>query len=146
MSNSSDIFNFIQFADDTTASHRGKNRNAVIQTVKNEFEKVLEWLTANKLIINLLKTHIMLFTNNRGNRTIPIIVKNTVLEQKDDFKFLGVYIDKDLNWKNHIKYITSKVSKNVALLGRLKHTFPKTILKTLYATLILPSFNHCNII
>ena len=146
MSNSSDIFNFIQFADDTTASHRGKNRNAVIQTVKNELEKVLEWLTANKLIINLLKTHIMLFTNKRGDRTIPIIVRNTELEQKDDCKFLGVYIDKDLNWKNHIKYITSKVSKNVALLGRLKHTFPKTILKTLYATLILPYFNYCNLI
>ena len=75
-----------------------------------------------------------------------IIVRNTELEQKDDCKFLGVYIDKDLNWKNHIKYITSKVSKNVALLGRLKHTFPKTILKTLYATLILPYFNYCNLI
>ena len=76
----------------------------------------------------------MLFTNKRGDRAIPIIVRNTELEQKNDCKFLGVYIDKDLNWKNHIKYITSKVSKNVALLGRLKHTFPVS-----YTHLTLPT-------
>ena len=146
MSNSSDIFRFIQFADDTTTSHRGKNKQAVIQTVKNELEKVLEWLTANKLIINLKKNHTMLFTNKRGNRAIPILIRNAELEQKDDCKFLGIYIDKDLSWKTHIRYITNKVSKNVALLGRLKHTFPKPILKTLYTTLILPYFNYCNLI
>merc|ERR1712198_437156 len=96
MSNSSDIFKFIQFADDTTTTHRGKNRERVIQTVENELVKVLEWLTANKLIINLQKTHIMLFTNKRGDRTIPIIIRNAELQQKDDCKFLGIYIDKDL--------------------------------------------------
>ena len=146
MSNSSDIFKFIQFADDTTTTHRGKNRERVIQTVENELVKVLEWLTANKLIINLQKTHTMLFTNKRGDRTIPIIIRNAELQQKDDCKFLGIYIDKELNWKAHIKYIANKVSKNVALLGRLKHTFPKPILKNLYSTLILPYLNYCNII
>ena len=71
----------------------------------------------------------MLLSNKRGDRTIPIIIRNAELQQKDDCKFLGIYIDKELNWKAHIKYIANKVSKNVALLGRLKHTFPKPILK-----------------
>ena len=78
----------------------------------------------------------MLFTNKRGDRTIPIIIRNAELQQKDDCKFLGIYIDKELNWKAHIKYIANKVSKNVALLGRLRHTFPKPILKNLYCNII----------
>ena len=88
----------------------------------------------------------MLFTNKRGNNTLRIKIQNTELEQKDSCKFLGIIIDKNLNWKNHIEYITNKISKNIALLGRLKHTFPKSILKNLYFSLVLPYLNYCNII
>ena len=88
----------------------------------------------------------MLFTNKRGNNTLHITVQNTELEQKDSCKFLGIFIDKDLNWKTHIDYIANKISKIVALLGRLKHTFPKSILKNLYLSLLLPYLNYGNVI
>ena len=88
----------------------------------------------------------MLFTNKRGNNTLHITVQNTELEQKDSCKFLGIFIDKDLNWKTHIDYIANEISKIVALLGRLKHTFPKSILKNLYLSLLLPYLNYGNVI
>ena len=55
-------------------------------------------------------------------------------------------IDSQLNWKSHINYISSKISKNIAILKFLKFTFPKEILKTLYLSLVLPYFNYCNIV
>ena len=146
MNNSSRLLKFIQFADDTTTTYRGFNLDIVKETVENEIKKVLIWLASNKLIINIQKTHTMLFTNKRGNNALHITIQNTELEQKDSCKFLGIFIDKDLNWKSHIEYITNKISKIIALLGRLKHTFPKSILKNLYLSLLLPYLNYGNII
>ena len=31
-------------------------------------------------------------------------------------KFLGVIINENLNWKEHSKLVTSKISKNIAIL------------------------------
>ena len=78
----------------------------------------------------------MLFTNKIVDRKIDIRVNNTVLEQKSECKFLGIIVDDDINWKSHIKYISSKISKTIALLRYLKYIFPKQILKTLYMSLI----------
>ena len=88
----------------------------------------------------------MLFTNKKENRTLNINAHNTVLEQKSECKFLGIIVDDEISWKPHINYISSKISKSIALLRILKYTFPKHILKTLYMTLIYPYFNYCNII
>jgi len=43
----------------------------------------------------------------------------TVLEQVKHAKFLGVYIDEHLSWGYEV---ACKVSHNVGILGKLKHT------------------------
>ena len=146
MSNSSQLINFTQFADDTTLTHSGPNLKDLTNEVEKELSKVLDWLLANKLIINLSKTHSMLFTNKRGDRKITIRANNHNLEQKRECKFLGVIVDDRITWKAHINHISSKISKSLAILRLLKYTFPKQILKTLYMSLIQPYFNYCNII
>ena len=82
MCNSSSILNFTQFADDTTLTHSGTSLENLTNELETELAKVLDWLLANKLIINLTKTHTMLFTNKRVDRSIRIQANNTILEQK----------------------------------------------------------------
>ena len=146
MCNSSSILNFTQFADDTTMTHSGPNLEVLTNEIEKELEKVLDWLLANKLIINLTKTHTMLFTNKRVERKITIKAHNTNLEQKSECKFLGIIVDENITWKSHINHISSKISKTLAILRLLKYTFPKHILKTLYMSLIQPYLNYCNVI
>ena len=88
MCNSSSILNFTQFADDTTLTHSGTSLENLTNEIETELAKVLDWLLANKLIINLTKTHTMLFTNKRVDRSIRIQANNTILEQKKECKFL----------------------------------------------------------
>ena len=146
MCNSSSLFDFNQFADDTTLTTSGSKLDELTQEINTEFAKVLDWLRANKLIINLTKTYCMLFTNKNENTTLTIRANNTVLEQKSECKFLGIIVDNEISWKPHINHILSKVNKTTALLRFLKYIFPKHILKTLYMTLIYPYFNYCNVI
>ena len=126
MSNSSSILNFKQFTDDTTITHSGPNLELLTKEIEQELSKVLDWLLANKLIINLTKTHSMLFTNKRVDRKIIIKANNTNLEQKTECKFLGIIVDDGITWKSHINHISSKITKTLAILRLLKYTFPNT--------------------
>ena len=65
MINSSNIFHFTQFADDSTATYSGPNLKNALSIIEKEFLKVLDWLKAIKLIINLSKTYLMVFTNKK---------------------------------------------------------------------------------
>ena len=67
-------------------------------------------------------------------------------KKKTESKFLGVILDNKLTWHAHVKHISSKISKSVAIIRMLRDTFPKHILKTLYLTLVYPYFNYCNLI
>ena len=146
MRHCSSILKFIQFADDTTILIRYKDFLQLKVTLKNETEKVIDWLTANKLLINLTKTHSMLFTFNRGNYSLEFAIGETLIEEKSETRFLGIEIDNKLNWKGHIAYICNKISKTIAILRFVRSSFPKRILKTLYMSTIHSYINYCNLI
>ena len=90
----------------------------------------------------------MIFTPRQ--KTLPItrqiIIENNVLEQVDNTKFLGVYIDQHLTWKTHVNFIAAKISKSVALLYKAKYYLPSKSLLTLYYALVYPYLTYCNLI
>ena len=146
MNNCSDILKFIQFVDDITTLFSHTSIIELNKTLETESKKVTDWLVANKLIINLNKTHCMLFTNKIGTFNLSLIIDNINIEEKDSTSFLGVIIDNKLTWKHHIQHISNKISKTVALLKLLRHKFPKYILKLIYMSLIYSHLNYCNLI
>ena len=64
------------------------------------------------------------------------------LNRVSSTKFLGVIIDENLTWKNHIDAISKTISRNIGMLKKLKHFVPENILYSLYCTLILPYINY----
>ena len=144
--NCSEILKFILFADDTTILYKSHNIVELNTTLEIEANKVIEWFSANKLLINLTKTHTMLFSNKRGNPKLKINVQNIDLDEKEVVSFLGLEIDKKLTWKDHIQHICNKISKSIAILRLLKYSFPKHILKMIYMSLIYSYINYCNVI
>ena len=100
----------------------------------------------NKLTINAKKSNFVIFTpaqkriNDQPCIRIPDIINNgfVLLECKDYVKFLGVLIDKNLTWRPHIDHITSKISKIVGIIARLRHHVPLNILLQIYRLLIFP--------
>ena len=126
-----------QFADDSTATYSSGDLVYALNIIEQEFNRILDWLAANKLIINLNKTHLMLFTNKIRPETISIKAKGQSITEISETKFLGVILDNKLNWDAHIKHISHKISKSVSILRMLKHTFPTNALKTIYHSLQL---------
>ena len=64
------------------------------------------------------------------------------LECKDYVKYLGILIDKNLNWKTHIGLIALKNSKTIGMMAKLRHFVPLSIIVKLYQSLILPYLTY----
>ena len=142
LQNSSDFLSFICFADDSNLFLSHRDPNTLIAKMNRELKLVQSWIHANKLSLNIEKTHYMLFSNSL--RVLPDSVKiNDInLLQVDNTKFLGLYIDRELSWKTHIGYLSKILSRNTGILNKLKHYFPCHILQSIYSTLISPYLNY----
>ena len=60
-------------------------------------------------------------------------------------KFLGVIIDENLSWKNHIELLESKIAKNIGVLYKSSKLLNTKCLKSIYFALIHSYINHANI-
>ena len=56
----------IHFADDTVLVQSDNNLGKLQNLVNHEMTKVMDWLTANKLSLNISKTKYMLITNKNS--------------------------------------------------------------------------------
>ena len=61
---------------------------------------------------------------------------------KQDFNFLGVTLNQNLNWDTHISSLCSKASRCIGILSKLKAYFPISIMKILYHSLIISKFTY----
>ena len=105
----SDIFDFICYAYDTTL-FSALNKLVNAQTtdpniiINMELSKINEWLEINKLSLNIAKSKFMVFHTQRKHRAVkPPVPKinNTKLEKVEQFQFLGLTLDSNLNRKKH---------------------------------------------
>lgn len=62
MINCYSVLHFTQYADDTTLGYSSNNFKNLQNTLEQEVSKVTKWLIANKLLLNVAKTHSMLFS------------------------------------------------------------------------------------
>ncbi len=57
------------------------------------------------------KAKVMIFTNKRKAKECKVEMYGTTLEKVECFRFLGVYFDTKLTWREHIKYTVYKCKK-----------------------------------
>ena len=68
----------------------------------------------------------MVFTNKEKPNTSSLNIDGNIIQERTETKFLGVILDNKFNWHAHVKHISSKISKSVAIIRMLRDTFPNT--------------------
>ena len=102
---------------DTNIFLSGKDINNLINTLHVELSKLYTWLLANKLTLNISKTHFMVFHRAKHKKCkIVIEINNVPIEQVRHTKFLGVIFDDNLDCSNHISYINTKIAKGIGII------------------------------
>ena len=120
--NASPLLFPILFADDTNVFLQGKDKMIIAETLNKELLKVVEWLHVNKLSLNVNKTHYVLFTLSDRPVTFhyDIKIEGLCIQRVTSKKFLGIIIDQNLKWIDHIRWIQSKIEKGIGMLARAR--------------------------
>ena len=115
--------------------------------MNNELVKVVEWVRWNGLTLNAGKCHYLLF--HRSRRKLPdnipdILLNNSILDRLSSTRYLGVYLDDNLNWSAHVGYISRKLSRYIPVIFKVRQCLTRESLKLLYNSLIYPHLIYCN--
>ena len=140
----SQLFTPTMFADDCTLTMTGSNLDNLINECNRELATFKSWSDANRLTINVSKTNCLLISNVFN--TIPpnsLILNDQEIDVVQCVKFLGVYIDSNLKFDEHISYICGKISKSIGILYRIRSCVPKDILRNVYFGIIQPYYIYC---
>ena len=147
--NVSSILHFVLFADDSNIFVSHKSYDELFRILNENIVLVSEWFRANKLSLNLTKTNYILFCSHRKtipNLTSKVSIDNVNIPQVKEVKPLVVCVDQYLTWNRHIEHIALKLAKNIGIIKRISYLLPRSILLTLYYSMVYPYLSYCNMI
>ena len=140
----------VVFADDTNLFISHKNIDTLFASMNKDFENVSTWFKWNKLSLNVDKTKWFLFHPLSKKQSLPqtlpnLPIENIQIKREHVTKFLGVFTDENLSWKQHIGVVSSKISKSIGILYKSRDVLSKQCLKQLYFSFIHNYVDYANI-
>ena len=140
----SPLLDTILFADDTTLSMSDPIYSQLSLNINAEIDKIKSWTISNRMSLNVSKTNALIFSN----KTLPLNYENSLkignspINIIDSCKFLGVQIDNRLSFKNHVKYVTDKISRNSGIFYEIHDKLPLKARLNYYYGFIYPYLTY----
>ena len=112
------------------------------EIINADLLKISEWFKANKLTVNPSKSNIIIISSklNQLPITVETYLNYTLIPQTSTANYLGITIDTDLKFHNHIILLEHKISQTTGILSKLRHFLPQSALLKIYYALI-----HCQL-
>ena len=89
---SSNNFKMIMYADDTTLYCNNKNREDCEDIINKELSNIHQWLTSNKLSLNIKNTKFMVFHTTKKKIKYPYLNINSIAIEELIHLVFSVYI------------------------------------------------------
>ena len=122
------------FADDTSLLNFNSCVKSINKQVKYYLKHLSNWLKANKILLNVGKTELLLFTSSRKQLDCDLKIKLNGKRrcETDSVKYLEIQIEKRLTWKQQINHVALKLNKANAMLSKLRHVLDIKTLRSVY--------------
>ena len=135
------------FADDSNLFVFHENVIKLFEISNCLLTNLNEWFLVNKLSINLEKTNYMLFKptakllQNVERLNLQIKIGDVLIKRTSSVKYLGIIMDENLTWCEHLDYLQKKLMKFVGIFYKRRKVLPNECRRNLYY-----AFVHSNII
>ena len=128
------------YADDTVLTCADINVNNVFIKIQSDLVNVKRWCDKNKLTINVKKTKVVLFNTKPDQRIgLPaIILSGQQLELVNNYKYLGITIDNNLDMYSHIDNMYRMASDKLRLLRSIRNFLTTKASLLITKTMVLP--------
>ena len=99
----------------------GRDLDTILSFMQTDLNRIDGWFFMNRLALNKTKTKWMLFTSSRSrvkgawlNMRPPGMI-NRMIEQITNYKYLGIWVDEHLTFKDHINSICDDVKARTTI-------------------------------
>ena len=127
------------FADNTTIFFHKNNIKDIISTGKQIMTQLATWLKANKLTLNAEKSSFTIFKSSRKKiQNIPDKIEflGQEIKRSSHNKYLGITLDENLTWNNHIIELSNKLKRLFHIFYNIRDYLTKENIKTIYYALV----------
>ena len=143
-----DMFYFMEdtkmanYADDNTIYAVKGNIDELLKTLENETSLILNWFRINEMKPNDDKCH--LIVSNEDN--VSVTLGNETIEATNSVELLGIKIDSNLNFNEHVTNLCKKGNQKLHALARISKYLNEDKLKIIMKTFIQSQFNYCPLV
>ena len=122
------------FADDTNLFHTSKSVKNLNKQINRDMKHLNNWLSANKISLNVEKTELVIFKSPRKVLLDEIKIKlsGKRLYPSNSVKYLGIKIDRFLHWHDQVNSIAVKLNRANALLLKIRNYVNTETLRNIY--------------
>ena len=144
-----DLFLFLHdipvanYADDNTPYCTGLNISDVLIKLENAAETLLQWFKDNRMKANSDKYHLLI---NNTKESFQIKIGNEAVSNSKYEKLLGVKIDHELNFNEHISSLCKKASQTLNALSQIASCMIFDQRRLILNSFITSHFSYCPIV
>lgn len=142
------------YADDCVLINVHKLHEQVEPKICEDMKIIMKFLNKQKLILNESKTNVMIFHSTQARIQKPDNItiqlendndehsKSITINRMMKTKYLGLIIDENLKWDEHVKHLENKLACTAGVLWKLKNRLSITLKKRIYAALFESHLNY----
>lgn len=134
----------LSFADDLKIYFQIRNIDDSTY-LQGQLEVFSGWCDTNRMVLNPSKCSIISFTRKKKPIHYEYHLAETLIKREDCVKDLGVLLDSQLTYKQHISFIVAKASRSLGFIMRMTKSFNDVYcLKALYCSLVRSTLEYCS--
>ena len=142
----SHLAKFIMYADDANIILTGNSLEEVYQKLEYVAQDLVKWVDNNGLALNLKKTNYMIFTRKRNLNYREVTISGVNIARKSEARFLGVLMDENLTWSQHVSTVKMKMSRYIGIMYKLKKFLPLESRLQIYHSFVQSHLNYCALV
>ena len=125
------------FADDAVVYRQVMSKSDE-ESLQKDLDKLWEWAVRNGMKFNVNKCQVVKYSNGKQEEEPSYEMGGNRLENMEKYKYLGVVLDKKLNWNDHVDAVTKKATRNMNFVMRSLEGATTEVKEKAYLTLIRP--------
>ena len=144
-----DIFYFIDenkvtnYADDNTPYEIGKCLDEVITQLEDNTKRLSEWFAVNYFKMNADKCHLLV---PKHDEDVEMKIGDEVIKGNKSVKLLGVKINNNLDFDEHVASLCKKANQKLHALSRIEPFLETNKLRVIMKAFIEAQFSYCPLI
>ena len=130
------------YADDNTPYTYSSNIEEVLENLQGALEQLFQWFSANYLVANAGKCHLLTSSKITKN----IIISNTNVSSEQKVKLIGINLESRLNFDYHENTLLNKANKKYHALARVCNYMNTNKRRVLMKAFITSQFSYCPLV